>query len=195
MPPREVLQTQAGFFPGRTEVPPFCRKERLTFRFALVFQETPFSREKAFLFVKRLLKLFPFERLRVEVETQRVRDVFSDWDSYLEWVQAEPSTSGRLFKRLEVWRFKKCLGYFEWKDSSPAGQRVLEVFTEGDQSNPFLEVCRQIAVEENTSLQHQTGASYPLNSKLGKRFYDWALSFFNSSVRRGTTSKRSATKP
>lgn len=140
--------------------------------------------EESLILVKRLLKLFPFETLRIEVAFGRRRDIFSDWDSYLDWFKAEPPHSERLFDQIWITRQKRMLGIMVWEE------RELAIYTEHDQSAPIAQAC-----ETMEGRQIRIASSKRSQSNRFQRFQEWAFSFFNSSVKRGTTSKRSPTIP
>ncbi|MFM8269471.1 MAG: hypothetical protein ACKN9V_04710 [Pseudomonadota bacterium] len=91
--------------------------------------------EESFTLVKKLLKLFPFEVLSVEVDFRRSRDVFSDWDSYLEWFKAEKPAGERLFSRIKISRQRKTLGLMVWEKGD------LAIYTEHDQVAPITKAC------------------------------------------------------
>jgi hypothetical protein len=169
-------------------LPDFCRKNGLQSRCGIVWIWNTQTEGEPFTLVKRLLKLFPFEALSIEVDEGRSRDVFSDWDSYLEWVNAESPTPTRLFSRIKIFRQKRVLGFLVWEKRRDSDERELAIYTQHDQTEPISKACQTLGTVEIFS------NPAPLPGKR-HRFYEWAFNFFNSSVRRGTTSKRSPTIP
>jgi len=177
-----------GFVTPSRKLPSFCRKNGLQSRCSIQWRWTNPMEEEAFTLIKRLLKLFPFELLRIEVDKGRSRDVFSDWDSYVEWAKAENLSLERLFSRIQILRHKKVLGFLVWTKRSDSSGLDLNIYTEHDQTRPISQACETIATVE-------IGVNPARSTQKKSCFYEWALSFFNSSVKRGTTSKRSATIP
>lgn len=181
-----LIMTQ-GLPDNSRRLPDFCRKNGLQSRCGIVWIWDRQTVGDPFTLIKRLLKLFPFEALSIEVDEGRSRDVFSDWDSYLEWVNAENPTPKRLFSRIKIFRQKRVLGFLVWEKRGDS-QRELAIYTQHDQTEPISKACETLATVEIFS------KSAP-SPKKGCWLYEWAFSFFNSSVRRGTTSKRSPTIP
>ncbi|NBX76228.1 MAG: hypothetical protein EBQ92_06705 [Proteobacteria bacterium] len=170
------------------KVPAFCREHGLGSRCGILWIWDTQTEGEPFTLVRRLLKLFPFESLSIEVDEGRRRDVFSDWDSYLEWINADAPNPSRLFSRIKVFRRKHVLGFLVWEQGKNSNGMELAIYTQHDQTNPISEACETLGTVEVNST--------PAPTKKQKLWiYDWAFSFFNSSVRRGTTSKRSPTIP
>ena len=120
--------------------PKFCRQHRLVHCWRVEWEGGSAEIDFVLLLVKKILKLFPFERTEVEVDHGRSRDRFGDWDSYLEWFRAESPASERLFHRIKIYRGKKVLGFIQ-NDSG------IVVFTEHDQSHPLGEALGMVMKE------------------------------------------------
>jgi hypothetical protein len=181
------LNITQGFSDRSRRLPDFCQKNGLKSRCGILWIWDKQTGGDPFILIKRLLKLFPFEVLSIEVDDGRSRDVFSDWDSYLEWVNAENPTPTRLFSRIKIFRQKRVLGLLVWEMRGDS-QKELAIYTQHDQTEPISKACATLGTVEIVS----SPASSP---KKRCWLYEWAFSFFNSSVRRGTTSKRSPTIP
>lgn len=155
------------------KLPSFCRKNQLGFEFAIHLPRGEQWVDLSFSLIKRLLKLFPFENMRIEVEAGRVKDVFSDWDSYLEWFQTESFREERLFRRIEVGRFSKGLGYFDWENQADPNHTLLKIYTQSDQNAPFEETSRKVAEEKAIEFSQKSNLEVPalrLGFKLFKLF-------------------------
>lgn len=187
-----------GYREGASAPPRFCREHQLLQRFSIQWEGTEDPSESVFRLVRKLLKLFPFEWTQVVRQEGRVQDVFDDWDSYLDWVKAGNSGKLALFQTIRILRQKQVLGFMQWEGKDP--NLELAIYTQFDQSVPFLDACRSLVQESGltpeASWKFQEGAAtWTQGFSLIQKLQECALSFFNSSVRRGTISKRSPTKP
>lgn len=136
-------------FPSRwLPSPRYCRSNKLLSRCAIEWKPTDEVEEGLFPLVKRLLKLFPFEGLAVEVDQGSCRDVFSDWDSYLEWLRAESDLGNRLFSRIKIFRHTKVLGLLVWEKSPKSGLLELAIYTEQNQISPIAKACESLGEVE-----------------------------------------------
>ena len=187
-----------GYRKGASAPPRFCREHHLLHRFSIRWEGTEDPSESVFRLVRKLLKLFPFEWTQVVRQEGRVQDVFDDWDSYLDWVKAGNSGKQALFQSVRILRQKQVLGFMQWEGKEP--DLELAVYTQFDQTAPFLEACRSLAQDSGltpeASWRFQEGSqSWDQELSLIRKIQECALSFFSSSVKRGTISKRSPTKP
>lgn len=138
-----TVQIYEGFPPGYKKLPPYCEKERLENRFAVGFGASGEETEFVLSLVRRILKLFPFEKMEIEVDRGRSRDVFEDWDGFLDWFRADNPSCERYFSRIKVLRKQKVLGFLEWEESE-MGPYQLAVYTADNQSKPLAEACQAV---------------------------------------------------
>lgn len=193
--PRSLFK---GYRKGASAPPRFCRDHQLFHRFSFGWEGTEDPSESVFKLVRKLLKLFPFEWTQVVRQEGRVQDVFDDWDSYLDWIKAGNSGKQALFQSIRISRQKQVLGFMQWEGKDSDCE--LAVYTQFDQTAPFLEACRSLAQDSGhnpeASWRFQEGApKWEQELSLIQKLQECALSFFSSSVKRGTISKRSPTKP
>lgn len=120
--------------------PKFCRKHRLIHCWRVEWEKGSREIDFILLLVKRILKLFPFERTEIEVDRERSSDRFGDWDSYLDWFKAETPNEERMFHRIKIYRGDKVLGFIQH-------DLGINVFTEHDQSNPLGEALSTVVKE------------------------------------------------
>lgn len=123
----------------------FCKKHRLYSRCEIDWRWTHPMKDESFTLVRRLLKLFPFEYLSVEVDQERSRDIFSDWDSYLEWLKSDTISPERLFSRIKIARHKKVLGLLVWEGDKTSGATNLVIYTEQSQALPIRRACETLS--------------------------------------------------
>jgi len=136
-------------FPGsQWNVPGFSRKNKLRSRCAVEWNQGDRLQEDCLLLVKRILKLFPFESLLVEVEQGKCTDVFPDWDSYLEWLSAEEERQGRLFSKIKIFRQKRVLGLIVWEKNRQNQMFELAIYTEHNQTDPVTKACETLGTVE-----------------------------------------------
>ncbi|NDC25190.1 MAG: hypothetical protein EBZ49_13840 [Proteobacteria bacterium] len=139
-------------------------------RFAVELSKMPQENHFVLGFIRRILKLFPFEQMEIEVQRGRSRDLFEDWDSYLEWFRADEPHEGRWFSSITVMRKHRFLGYLVWEQREKA-TTSLAIYTEGNQSGPLEELSRAVgeAALPPREVVIEKGGSQSLSPK--KRFF------------------------
>jgi len=148
MEQKSAIRIFEGFPPNYKKLPVYCENEQLGNRFAVAFGELWKETEFVLSLVRRVLKLFPFEKMEIEVDRGRSRDVFEDWDGFLDWFRADNPSHERYFSRIKVLRKQKVLGYLEWEGG--AKQPIeLAVYTTQNQSGPLSEACQAVCKSQD----------------------------------------------